>query len=267
MDKIIQFYDEMADYYHLIFQDWDISIQRQASILNHMFEKLNITRNDTILDCACGIGTQALGLANLGYNITGSDISEGEIERAKKEAAKRNLCIDYFAADFCNLSAVFQKKFDVIIAMDNALPHLTEPKQLKQAASSIYARLNTGGTFIASVRDYDSILSDKPHSPEPYILNLPNGRRVAFQIWDWDDGDIYHLTQYIIEDGDDLQIHKFASVYRAITKAELTGVFNDAGFRNIQWLMPEQSGFYQPIMIAQYGDDDDGELFGGTSIH
>jgi len=250
MNTVIRFYDDMADFYHLIFQDWDASILRQAKILDGIFEKCNIKKLDAILDCACGIGTQTLGFARLGYRITCSDISEGEIERAKKESAKRKLDIDYFVADFCNLSAVFKGKFDVIIAMDNALPHLTEPEQLKRAASSIYARLDAGGVFVASIRDYDVILKDKPRNPEPYILNLPNGKRVAFQIWDWDD-DVYDLTQYIVEDTDDLKIHKFTSVYRAITRTELTSVFNAAGFRDIKWLMPENSGFYQPIMIAK----------------
>ena len=40
-----------------------------------------------MLDCACGIGTQALGLAAVGYEMEGSDISSGEIDRAQREAA------------------------------------------------------------------------------------------------------------------------------------------------------------------------------------
>ena len=250
MGKVNEFYDEMADFYHLLFQDWDASIQRQAAIFDCILQKCSVTRQDAILDCACGIGTQSLGLAALGYKITGSDISEGEITRAKIEAAKRGLDIEFFVADFCRLSAVFNNiRFDAIIAMDNALPHLLEPEQLERAATSISAQLKPGGTFLASIRDYDAILQDKPLSPAPYILKTPDGKRIAFQIWDWSDR-IYNFTQYIIEDAQALTVRKFSSTYNAIRRCELTEIFSKAGFRNIEWLMPEQSGFYQPIVIA-----------------
>ena len=251
MGKVNEFYDEMADFYHLLFQDWDASIQRQAAVLDCVFKECGITIQDVILDCACGIGTQSLGLAALGYKITGSDISEGEIARARIEAAKRKLDIAFFVADFCELSAVFRdNRFDAIIAMDNALPHLLEPEQLARAAASISAQLKPGGTFLASIRDYDAILQDKPLSPAPYILKIPNGRRIAFQTWDWS-GHIYNFTQYIIEDAQALTVRKFSSVYNAITRSQFTEIFSGAGFHNIHWLMPEQSGFYQPIVIAK----------------
>ncbi|MBO0455892.1 class I SAM-dependent methyltransferase [Enterococcus hulanensis] len=67
----------------------------------------SITKQQTILDCTCGIGTQTLGLAQLGYKITGSVISTGEIARVKKEAEVRELDIVFFVAAFCNLSSIF----------------------------------------------------------------------------------------------------------------------------------------------------------------
>ena len=44
-----------------------------------------------ILDVACGIGTQSLALAAIGYSVEGSDISAVEIARAQREAASRGL--------------------------------------------------------------------------------------------------------------------------------------------------------------------------------
>src|SRR5262245_16408378 len=37
------------------------------------------------LDCACGIGTQAIGLATLGFVVEGSDPSAASIDRARRE--------------------------------------------------------------------------------------------------------------------------------------------------------------------------------------
>jgi hypothetical protein len=33
-ERILSFYEPLADYYHLIFDDWNAAIERQAKILN-----------------------------------------------------------------------------------------------------------------------------------------------------------------------------------------------------------------------------------------
>jgi 2-polyprenyl-3-methyl-5-hydroxy-6-metoxy-1,4-benzoquinol methylase len=64
------FYDDMASSYHLIFDDWDQAIERQRAILTRLML-------GTVLDCTCGIGTQALGLARAGYDIEGGGTTMG----------------------------------------------------------------------------------------------------------------------------------------------------------------------------------------------
>ena len=48
-----------------------------------------------ILDVSCGIGTQTLGFAGLGYVVTATDLSSQEVNRAKQEAAQRKLWVDF----------------------------------------------------------------------------------------------------------------------------------------------------------------------------
>src|SRR5215471_604725 len=69
-------YDELADHYHLIFENWEASIQRQAAVLGPILEQAcGPARTVRVLDCACGIGTQALGLAQQGFQVSGCDVS------------------------------------------------------------------------------------------------------------------------------------------------------------------------------------------------
>ena len=249
--SVQQFYDEISGYYHLIFEDWDKSIERQSIILDSFLAKYGISREMSILDCACGIGTQTLGLAELGYLIIGSDLSPKEIERAKKEAKARNIDAAFYEADFCFLSDVFDKCFHAIIAIDNALPHITERPLLEKALSSIHTQIEPDGVFVASIRDYDEILRTKPSSPPPYIIKTALGKRIAFQLWEWNN-DIYDFTQYIITDeSNQPQTLKFSCKYRAITRSELTNALRSAGFQEVEWVMPEKSKFYQPIVIAR----------------
>lgn len=250
MDIIQSFYNGMASQYHKLFADWQSTTREQADILDKIFKDCGFQGSTRILDCACGIGTQSIGLAALGYSVAASDISEEEIKEARNRATAAGLNIDFKCADFRALGNVYSENFDIIIAMDNALPHMLSKEDLNRAIESITERMARGGIFVASIRDYDVILEDKPPYSPPYIHKTSNGRRVSFQTWDWD-GDKYKLTQYIIEDGETVQASKFQCEYRATRRDELTELLIQNGCREVDWKFPNETGFYQPILIAK----------------
>ena len=169
------FYDNMASSYDKLFLDWQATTHEQAEILDKLFRERGFDRSAKILDCACGIGTQAVGIAALGYDVTGSDISRAELEEARQRAEKNNVDIRFEYADFCALGDSFSEQFDIIIAMDNALPHMLSGEALEAAVSSITAQLKAGGIFVASIRDYDAMLQDKPPYSPPYIHKTETG--------------------------------------------------------------------------------------------
>ena len=244
------FYNTMASQYDKLFLDWQAAVREQAVILDQIFADHGFDRSARILDCACGIGTQAIGLAALGYSVTASDISDGELAEAAKRARKNDVRIRFEQADFCALSDTFPEQFDIVIAMDNALPHMLTREALGSAVRSITGQIRPGGIFTASIRDYDSLLAEKPPYSPPYIHKTDKGQRVSFQTWDWS-GDRYQLTQYMIDDGDRLQISKFICEYRAVRREELTRLLLSCGCRDVVWKFPQETGFYQPIVAAR----------------
>ena len=250
MDIVQTFYDNLASQYHKLFLDWESATREQAVILSKIFEDNGFDRSARVLDCACGIGTQYVGLALLGYDITASDISEKELAEAKIRAKKNNVEICFERANFCNLSETFSNKFDIVIAMDNALPHMLTKSKLENAVKSITNQIAMGGMFVASIRDYDALLEQKPPFSAPYIHKTDNGQRVSFQTWQWK-GDNYKLVQYIIDDEETLQVAKFDCEYRATRRIELTDLLISSGCSKVVWVFPEESGFYQPIVIAK----------------
>ncbi len=250
MNIIQTFYDNLASQYDKLFLDWQATTDEQATILHKLFKQNGFDNTANILDCACGIGTQAIGLAKLGYNITASDISDGEIAEAKIRAKNAKVNISFQNADFCELSKAFTQQFDIIIAMDNALPHMLSHNDLERAIKSIANQIAKNGIFVGSIRDYDSLLKEKPPYSPPYIHKTANGKRVSFQTWDWHEEN-YKLTQYIIEYGEKLTVSKFDCEYRATRRQELTDLFIANGCKNVVWLIPEETGFYQPIIVAK----------------
>ena len=244
------FYDNMASQYDKLFLDWQATTQEQALILDRLFVENGFSKSAHILDCACGIGTQTIGLAAIGYNVIGSDISDGEITEAKERAKKNTVSVRFEHADFCALSDTFLEHFDIIIAMDNALPHMLTGNDLASAIKSIIEQLKHGGMFVASIRDYDALLTVKPPYSPPYIHRTAKGQRVSFQTWSWE-SDNYRLIQYIVDDEDTLQVSKFECEYRATRRQEITELLMASGCHEVVWKFPEETGFYQPIVIAK----------------
>ena len=111
MSIIQTFYDNLASQYDKLFLDWDATTKEQAVILDRLFADFGFDKSAQILDCACGIGTQAIGLAGMGYNVTGSDISDGELAEARERAAKNHVSVSFEHSDFRSLSDTFRNPF------------------------------------------------------------------------------------------------------------------------------------------------------------
>jgi SAM-dependent methyltransferase len=202
-----KFYDDLAPLYHLIYQDWDASIARQARILDEVIQE-RFPGIQTILDAACGIGTQALGLAALGYEVSGSDLSSVSISRAGKEAKSRDLQVDFRVGDMRNLGAIWKQDFDVVLACDNAIPHLLSDAEILAALGELYKRVKPGGGCVISMRDYEHEERSGTQI-KPYGVRQADGvRYLLWQVWEFS-GDIYNVDFYFVEDrgGSQCKIH------------------------------------------------------------
>jgi SAM-dependent methyltransferase len=248
-------YDALSQHYHLIFEDWEASVERQATILSSILQrKCGLPGTARILDCACGIGTQALGLGKLGFRVNASDISAHAVERARQEASRRSLDIQFSVANMLDLAPLGDLKFDAVICMDNSLPHLENAEQLFQAAAQIRTHLIPGGYFMASIRDYDRLIQQRPLVQGPSFYCDQGRRRVVFQVWDWVDDRRYVFHLYItreLEQG--WQTIHASALYGAFLRDEVSAALNRARFKNVRWIFEAESGFYQPIVLAEAG--------------
>jgi glycine/sarcosine N-methyltransferase len=249
-ESVEAFYDDLAESYHLMFENWDHSIARQAGILGPILERYTGKASAYVLDCACGIGTQALGLAQRGHRMIGSDLSKSAIARATSEARMRNLNIQFYVADMRTLSVIPEDGFDAVLVADNALPHLLLQGDLEQALVEIATKLQDSGILLATLRDYDHLLSIRPTMQEPAFYEQDGKTRFVHQVWQWR-GEQYALHVYItLETEGGWRVKHFDSTYRALRRSDLNRALEAAGFTDIRWLDPGATSFYQPIVIA-----------------
>ena len=244
-------YDELAEYYHLIFENWDASIARQAAALGPLIEAATGKLQARILDAACGIGTQTIGLALRGHSLTGSDLSAPAITRAARETAARNLAIPLCVADLRDLSGVPGGLFDAILIADNAVAHLSSV-DIPQSVLSAKRQLRPGGILLITVRDYDRLVRERPTFHGPAFYAEDGRRRLVHQVWDWTAEREYTGHLYITcETPGGWVSHHFASRFHAVSRAELSSSLAESGFSAIRWLEPAEIGFYQPLVMAR----------------
>src|SRR5262245_11855117 len=198
MQMTERFYDGMTDHYHLIFEDWDASMQRQGSTIAKLLPPPD--KAGHVLDVACGIGTQSLALAAIGYSVEGSDISAPEIARAQREAASRGLNCSFRVDDMRTLRTASPGRYGAVIALDNALPHLDSDDDILATFRAMRSCLLPGGKVLVSVRDYARHLQER-HTCTPPVFYSDNGRRrIVFQVWDWTDERRYAVHLYVTQE-------------------------------------------------------------------
>lgn len=242
-----QFYAGLAPLYHLIYPDWNRSMVHQANMLDSVIHEYWGDAT-SILDVSCGIGTQSLGLSGLGYRVTASDLSIEEVERAKQEAAIRNLSIEFSVADMRYAFNHHTQQFDVVISCDNSVPHLLSDQDILNAFQQIYECINPGGGCIITVRDYEKEDLSK-QQVVPYGIREEDGVRwLLWQVWD-PHPPKYDVTFYFVEDRgeQECRTHAFRSKYYSIGVPSLMELMQQAGFHDVRRL---DGRFFQPMIVG-----------------
>jgi len=254
MNETQTFYDGFADNYQFLFIDWQQTVERQGNILGEFFAKSGEAAPKTVLDCTCGIGTQAIALATQGYKVHGTDLSSESIKQAKKNAAQ----FETSGALTFDVADLLQKpenpaKYDIVMAYDNPIAHFQTDEQLLTAFQTMAAHTADRGLLTTSLRDYDALSEERPRQSHIRVTDNKDGRTIMFQVWDWhEDGTGYQSEMFVItQDGHNWTTNSYKTTFRAWKRDEVTRILQQAGLYNIKWHMPEESGYYQQIVTAR----------------
>jgi SAM-dependent methyltransferase len=190
-------------------------------------------------------------MAQRGHRVVATDLSKMAVRRAAREARKLGLDIEFHVADMRDLSALPKSDFDAVLIGDNSLPHLLSDEDLSRALESVSIRLKPGGVLLATIRDYDSLLSTRPSFQGPSFYSESETRRIVHQVWDWDENQ-YEVHLYLTwNSASGWTTKHYASRYRAMTRVELTRRLESRAFKEVEWLVPEATTFYQPVVLAR----------------
>jgi 2-polyprenyl-3-methyl-5-hydroxy-6-metoxy-1,4-benzoquinol methylase len=144
-----------------------------------------IKPGDSVLDIGGGPGRYAIWLAQKGCDVTLFDLSERNIEFAKKKAADYGVTFKTMVGDarYINANPKLAKKYDHILVM-GPLYHLVDESDRKDVVRSAISRLKRGGklfaSFISLIGGMIFLLRECPElitlpAEKPFINALING--------------------------------------------------------------------------------------------
>ena len=143
--------------------------------------------------------------------------------------------------------------FDGVMATAAVLAHfLTEEKQ-KAVLSSLMKVLRPGGVLLVANYDYRALMAVEPDdfSTQPSRCEDERGGFMHFQrrLWSGAPRERIHRNLYY-RVGDDGTVGTIEVKYRAMFNDEITAVLQEDGASNVEWLNPEDTGFFKPVCLA-----------------
>jgi 2-polyprenyl-3-methyl-5-hydroxy-6-metoxy-1,4-benzoquinol methylase len=127
-------------------------------------KEINYSKKLKIIDIGCGTGRHSIELSKRGYSMTGIDLSESLLEKAREKAKQNGLQIDFLRHDARNLP--FENQFDVAIMMcEGGFPLMETDEMnfeilknvsqsLKKKSKFIFTTLNGLFPLFHSINDF-----------------------------------------------------------------------------------------------------------------
>ena len=234
-EKINAFYDAIAEYYPLFYKDWDVKLEREGLSLRSIFRKKGVVR---VLVTACGVGTEAIPLADLGFEVVATDPSIGMLQKAQETALERNLLdkIEFERATFEELPDVVEGSFDAIVCKGNALPHLLTDEAIETTLLIFYELLRPGGVLVLGMRDFDPFMEHRPRFlPGFDHKDEDDNEFITFDIWEYEEGPPMIATQnlYMVKGKEPtLETIKHTVSFRPLSVDEAKVVLLELGFED-----------------------------------
>lgn len=133
---------------------------QEAEALAALLSRHGAPDDGEILDLACGFGRTAIPLAQVGYRVTGFDLSPLLLEQAQEAASETGLALEFCRGDMRQLPAAWSGRFDALINVFTAFGYFEAPEDNQQVLAEVTRVLKPGGLFIIDLSHRDRMISD-----------------------------------------------------------------------------------------------------------
>jgi SAM-dependent methyltransferase len=133
-----------------------LSDERTAREVEGIVKLLALPPGSRILDLACGHGRHAIPLAERGYRITGQDLSEVFLNRARVDAETHGVPVNWVHSDMREIP--FIDEFDAIINVFTAFGYFESDAENQRVLHQVHKALRPGGRFLLETLHRDALV-------------------------------------------------------------------------------------------------------------
>ncbi len=187
-------------------------------------ELLELEKGAKVLDLCCGIGRHSLELARRGYDVTGVDLTEKYIEKARRNAEEEGLDVEFVRGDMRNFKR--GKTYDGAINFFTSFGYFKDEKDNMKVLENVHSSLKEDGMFLLDVMGreiWKRIYSEKDWArlDDGYFLE----RRIIEGDWD------LLKSEWILIKGGNVREGTFYS--KLYSDVELKNMLERAGFSRV----------------------------------
>jgi len=183
-------------YYHILYKRRDNS--EAEKFIKKLVKEIGLETNQSVLDLACGKGRHSVFLNKLGYDVTGVDLSNNNIDFAKKFS---NNELKFFKHDMRN---PVNKKFDAVLNLFTSFGYFDKIEEDIKVIESIKNSLNKHGIgvidFMNSKVIIESLVENEIINYDDIIFNISrhfNGQHIIKKIQVIDNEKHYDFTEKV----------------------------------------------------------------------
>ena len=118
-----------------------------------------LERGARVLDAPCGFGRHSIELARRGYQVTGVDFSETELERARAAAREAGVNLTLVSQDIRDME--FAGEFDLAVNLFSSIGYFSDDED-RLVLDRFWRALKPGGVFVVDTRNRDQLVRSLP---------------------------------------------------------------------------------------------------------
>ncbi len=231
MAEAVPLYDSFSTRYDY-FVNWAQRLRHEMPFIETQLLSVGARR---VLDAACGTGRHSVALARAGYDVTGTDLSTGMIEQARKNATVADSRARFVVAGFSQLRESVDGEFDALLCLGNSLPHVLTHDALRATLTDFAAVLRRGGLAFVQSRNYDAVMASGARWIGPQSHADGNREWLFVRFYDFHaDGTLtFNVLSLQRESGGAWSQEAEATTLRPWLREELMQAMEDAGFAGL----------------------------------
>lgn len=155
-------------FYHILYKDRDHN--EAKAFMEKITTYLNVPEDGELLDLACGRGRHSIHLNQLGYHVTGLDLSEESIKYAKQFENER------LHFDVHDMSKPYHTKFDIVFNLFTSFGYFEKEEDNQNTINAIKDNLKPNGIgvidFLNTEYVIDSLIPEETKIIDDITFNL-----------------------------------------------------------------------------------------------